>query len=381
MNLLTACATGLLLTNLFGCGAKFEDENSHSEKSAFVDTKSLEQLIQIRTQGSPTPEKYFVYITWPSVSPDKRIRIKLGQPLSEVGANQSQFSHQTSHDQLLTYSFDILNARGSLESSFSKQVRIPKDWLVTQENSNLKHSTKVKVARVYLNSSSPIITNGYDLEIDTSELISDDGRIETFPLDSRAPANTPGRHGGNIKIKADLAIGKMNVTMRGENGGDGPDGAPYSSSAQSGAAAEIGDLVCGDVYSASGTHDQFKRCRCLSIGKDGTDGLPGLKGNPGLPASNGGDAGTFQLSVKSGSDFTVDTLNLPGLAGRPGAGGPGQPGGPGGSGSNNSRDCRGRPGKDGTTGPKGDDGAIAFDGSLGLICVSIESTGRNDCYE
>lgn len=208
-----------------------------------------------------------------------------------------------------------------------------------------------------------LVTEGRSLVIDVEELIAEDGTIMTFPVGQKAPKDQGGRSGGLITIKTKRAKGKLKFVLRGEEGGNGSDGPPFTSRAPKGkkGSAALGLLLC------------------LSEPSDGRQGLPGLKGQKGFPGKKGGDSGRLNLEVAEGAPgFTWEVVKEPGKAGAPGGGGPGQLGGLGGDGGTWAPGCSGtRKGPEGPSGPNGDPGDQEPDGQTIEECYSIaEGFGR-----
>lgn len=387
-----------ILIVLLGC-AKFDDSKSQNGANQIgagperVTSQNLADFIRIEVQPTTKPEKYMVYFGWPQLSEAKRIRIRMEQTLAVVEPSQTTFSHEVNHNQTLTYTFDVLSTDTKIEKSFSKQVKVPRDFVVRDGQNQFTENTKLSVKRIYLGST-PLVTNGFNVELTADELISEKGIIQTFPDGIKAGPDQDGRSGGELSIVASVAAGTLRVYMRGENGGDGTKGPSYASRAADGSPAGNGTAECDCVgrmcmnqlslpaqISNSDASPMAMVCTCSSYGSDAGRGATGAKGYKGQPARAGGDSGNFKISIKDGAGFDIQAFKISGIAGSPGEGGDGQPGGLGGAGrSDNRRDCRGNAGAGGATGPKGDPGDQGSDGKLGNLCIYIASEGKNDCY-
>lgn len=364
-----------------------------SQKSEKVTAQNLGEFVRIEVQPTTKPEKYMVYFGWPQMSEAKRIRVRMEQALAVVEPTQTTFSHEVNHNQTLTYTFDVLSSDTRIEKSFSKQVKIPRDFVVRDGQNQFTENTKLNIRRLYLGAV-PLITNGFNVEITTDELISDKGIIETFPEGIKADPNQDGRAGGELNLNVRIAAGILRVYMRGENGGDGTKGPSYSVRAADGRPASDGYAECDcvgprcaslmraiQIKSLSEIEPQGFACVCSSYGNNAGNGAAGAKGYRGLPARNGGDSGNLKISIKDGAGFDVQAFKTNGVAGSPGEGGDGQPGGAGGAGRGDGRrDCRGLGGSPGPAGPTGDFGEFGADGKLGNLCVYISSEAKNDCY-
>lgn len=374
----------LCLFAAIGC-AEFKNEAATNQYRQLVQVgaNNFSEFVNIRVQPTTEPEKYVVYFGWPKISDPRRVRIRMEQTLAVVESNQTTFSHEVSHNQTLTYTFDILSSDNKIEKSFSKLVKIPRDFVVRKDQSEFTENTTLSVNRVFLGDV-PLRTNGFDVEIQTSELISKKGIIETFPEGQKANLNIDGRNGGNLIINATSAHGSLKVFMRGEHGGDGAKGPAFSDRAASGAAAGEGSYFCEcvgmhcDGPLVLSTKIQARTCYCEVSGGNAGNGANGVQGRKGLPARKGGSSGNLKINIRDGSGFLVETYKSIGLAGQPGEGGDGQLGGLGGTSS--GAKCSGKPGGGGATGPKGDVGDKSQDGELQTICLYIASEGKNDCY-
>lgn len=374
----------LCLFAVIGC-AEFKDEKKEDQDLANmrVSAQNLSDFVKIGVQPTTEPEKYMVYFGWPKITDPRRVRIRMEQTLAVVESNQTTFSHEVGHNQTLTYTFDILSSDNKIEKSFSKLVKIPRDYVVRKDQSEFLENTTLSVNRIFFDDV-PLKTNGFNIEIQANELIANKGIIETFPEGVKANLNADGRSGGNLILNANSAHGSLKVYMRGEHGGDGGKGPAFPSRASDGVGAGEGSLFCDCIgrncMGPISTEPQIqgRACSCESMGRDAGNGSNGAKGNKGLSARNGGSSGNLKINIKDGAGFLIETFKAFGVAGVPGEGGDGQPGGYGGAKAGGK--CSGKAGGGGATGPKGDGGDKADDGKLGTICVYIASEGKNDCY-
>lgn len=374
----------LCLFAVIGC-AEFKDEQKENQGpvNMRVSVQNLSDFVKIEVQPTTVAEKYMVYFGWPKISDPRRVRIRMEQTLAVVESNQTTFSHEVEHNQTLTYTFDVLSSDNKIEKSFSKLVKIPRDFVVRKGQSEFTENTNLNVNRVFFDEV-PLRTNGFDVEIQANEIIADKGIVETFTEGIKASLNNEGRGGGSLVINANSAHGSLKVFMRGEHGGDGEKGPSYASRAQDGSPSGQGIVSCecvgrlcdGPVFTKPSI--QAHVCTCESYGSNAGNGANGAKGNKGLPARAGGGSGNLKINIKDGAGFLVETFKSSGVAGTPGEGGEGQPGGLGGA--KVSGKCAGNAGGGGATGPKGDSGDKAEDGKLGTICLYIASEAKNDCF-
>ena len=398
MRLLLAVTALLCLFSITGCdpgeSLNLDDENQNTESGDQINSLSLPDFVRFSVTATTEPEKYIVYWSWPRIIDNKKLRIRQEQILSVAEPSQQTFSHEVSHNQNLNYTFEILDENYKIEKSFTKVVKVPKDLVIRESNSNFNENTKLVVERVFINKV-PLVTNGHKVEIQTQELISDSGILETFAANAKAEKDQHGRSGGEITIKAKSAMGRLRVVMRGEIGGDGAEGPAYTSRAADGSLPTTGALqcVCGRQCMGSQSIGQYSiqslnqeilgtaKCHCESFGARGGSGANGLPGLKGSNAANGGDTGVLNITVQDAREFDLQIEKVPGVAGIPGKGGPGQPGGIGGQRPESRRnECYGANGPDGNAGLRGQDGDPGQNGKAENVCIYLVSEGKNDCF-
>ena len=149
--------------------------------------------------------------------------------------------------------------------------------------------------------------------------MSDDGQIVSYKSFSEAKPGDNGRHGGYLKLTTKKILGKLNVNLNGENGGDGLDASDLTYSkgrAKDGANGTfevLNDPRNGFVF------------RCVKPPENGTDGvIMGDMGKDGMNGGTAGNKGELILEVED-KDTLVNLFNesKPGLGGRGGLGGQG----------------------------------------------------------
>lgn len=387
----------LCLFLLTGCNPEFTEQDVKKNTSApeTVNSRSLDQFLTVKVQPTALPEKYMVYFSWPRIEDGKFVRVRLDKTLIVVNPNQTDFNHEVFHDQTLTYTFEILDNASKIEKSFPKQIKIPRDFVVREGQSNFNEDTRLTVNRIFLTNDTVLSTNGFNIELVANELHSKDGVIETFAENTKAPINNDGKSGGSLKISAQMATGDLKIYMRGQHGGDGANGESYSNRASDGSPAGEGARFCDCVgknclLTAKTNFELFPDikptgtiCTCESTGGDGGRGADGANGRDGHNAGNGGSAGQLKISIQDGREFDLQTYAFKGIAGTPGNGGDGQDGGIGGPTPDtlSGRKCGGKPGGNGSKGKPGRRGDLGSDGDLGLMCTYIASENKNDCYQ
>jgi hypothetical protein len=275
----------------------------------------------------------------------------------------------------------------------------------------------IKAHRVFIDHEFPVVTDGFDLKIDTDELIilkngvPDNLDLEALSVDPKTikeaasiytfsdekinehatydptgrliSAWSDGKNGGHISIKAKTAVGALNIFLRGQNGADGGDGAPYTERAAQGSAGELADYDMYNCHKSGG----FKRICVCRKNEDRENGRQGAKGAPGRDGGNGGkggDSGSVRIEIAEQSpNFKISTVSEFGQSGNPGKAGPPQLGGIGGSPVNKDDPffiymCRdAQPGPEGPVGDPGQDGVKQSNGVIEQNCISIgEGFGR-----
>ncbi|RYZ92225.1 MAG: hypothetical protein EOP06_04855 [Proteobacteria bacterium] len=368
------CVVGAVLClATAGCKTDFEKTADKSGEAVTVSSSELGAAVEVRVVPAEEPEKYFVYFGWPRIEAGKKLRIRTDRQLTLADQHQVSFSHKADHDQNLTYYFEILDEANRVERSFSKLVLIPRDWVVREGSNSLSQDQRIKIQRLFL-SSTPLVTNGFNIEIVTDEIRSEDGLVETFQEHSKASFDQSGKGGGQLLIKARVAVGSLTIHMRGQQGGDGSRGLELPR-ASTGA-----DAVKGGEYACSAATASAPMCYCKSYGPNAESGAAGGVGTQGSPAGKGGATGYLRLEIVDGKELGLIVNKLPGPPGSPGEGGPGQLGGFGGKGRGRSRsDCRGSDGEIGQSGPSGPVGQAALVGDEEQACVYIASEARNEC--
>jgi hypothetical protein len=187
---------------------------------------------------------------------------------------------------------------------------------------NLKYDqfSKLSLDTLIIRSGGALYTSDKSIAISVKDLVGENGKLGTFPVESTAPANTIGRSGGHINIKVKNIYGHINFELRGENGGVQKEIPPKKSD------RPVTPIHLNGQCNQDNIENKNGRC----VGKKG---ISGEKGYPGLQGMEGGNSGSLELTVNSMSKAIVSLLYFPGKGGRGGEGGEGQDGGIGGIGS------------------------------------------------
>lgn len=194
-----------------------------------------------------------------------------------------------------------------------------------------------------------LYTMGGALHLKAHRLLSEGGRIATFPPGQTAPPQKNGRGGGFVYLHVDQAEGELYISLRGENGGAGKPGAKPDIKLQGNDGVAV-----------------FGRC-----GEDAyvTQGERGKQGYPGESGMNGGDTGNFELMISDQEKFKYHLEKIPGQGGVGGAGGRG------GEGGRTPNVCG--MGRAPIPGPQGAPGPTGEAGQLGSLCLT--SHGITSC--
>lgn len=220
-------------------------------------------------------------------------------------------------------------AAGSGGRRIQFRVEMPIDWkieavtMIPFENGLMERSPR----RLFFGPDGVLVTNGARLQLRIEELLAEKGsRLVTFLKNQRAPADQPGRHGGELRLSALRATGELKIELRGEAGGHGSDGPPY------------GDRPI--------QVDKFRPAP------------GGAPGHPGKNGQRGGDSGAAQITLVRGEGFSFSVEQEGGEGGQGGRGGPGQLGAKG-----------NEVWPDGPQGPPGADGQPGDSGQItGRVC-------------
>lgn len=225
--------------------------------------------------------------------------------------------------------------------------------------------------RLVLRKGAKFITNGLNLRLEVGELDADEGTITTFPDNSGTPIGQNGRSGGNFEMTVENAIGKLSLTMRGENGGRGVEGLGPTAALKGPTGAKGRDCIKSMGYGP---------CFQGLNGEPGGAGLQGFGGGKGL---KGGDSGTAFILIKHQADFNILISKISGIGGDGGPGGAGGAGGEGGQRGNDigypatERHGAQPPTYQGPQGPEGPQGPRGSGGANGIpqkVCLFLPAS-------
>jgi hypothetical protein len=371
-----------------GCGRiGFSSEAYNHEKTNSVNGKKPES--KINSNLSPTLQlsglemfRYQMHLEWPE--DQKSVSVFIDDQFA-FHSNQSSNSHSydvgLNHNSKYKVTLVSINSNGERGAILAEwTVQTPLDVLLSNEEIDRHFEDKQKIEiqanRVFVKAresvDSSFLTLGRDVLINTNEFISENGVISTFGKNTKAPSDVKGRNGGLLIIKAKKATGSLAFELRGENGGDGRDGEPYTQRANSGGNG-------ADGLSEHWDSDRGSKSYCSRQPENGKPGTTGSKGRAGSNGKAGGNSGVLQLEVSDVSpEFHFTIQKEAGIAGINGKGGPGQLAGLGGQPGKSAFNCNNaKPGPEGKSGERGLDGVREKDGEIQRECISIgEGFGR-----
>lgn len=346
-----------------GCGEFKKEKIVTQEVKARTLTSGDASVAMTETD---VPHQYQLTISWPSDI--KKVFIENdGRRILETDSIRQHFLLLKDNTK---YNIKVFSADGDRPVLVGEaQGQTPKDYSFSGVV-ELKEDLEIEANRVYFSNQTKVQTNGFQLKVQAQKIVSDNAEIFSFLENSKAEPSQDGKSGGLVHIMSVEAIGNLKINLRGQNGGDGVDGLPWTTVAAGGSVGSTGGHSC--LKPGIGIGGPLK-CWCTSQPGDGTSGANGAKGNAGTKAGSGGSSGKIIVEVSDSSEFTAEPSQHIGLAGVAGKGSDGQEGGAGGPpGNPTSKECRNaNQGPQGVKGAKGDDGAVGTDGSKETQCVSI----------
>ena len=349
-----------------------------------------ESNVKIEFIEDEEPGLYQLAVTWPAEVSAMKVSIN-GQPYQIIKANQ--YSTMVMHNTKNTIHLVALNKLGGESSTFNAEFTSPKDLLI-QEEKHLETDSVLSANRIYFLENGRIITNGYNLSLDSNKLYSwnaiTDYKSRMHPGDAHILTITPKNIaptlrflvGSQINIKAQKAIGHLRVAMIGFNGIDGKPGSDGTagSSGKKGRDGSIKDFTEYCVNEDGRPCRGASQISCTTNPTNGEPGTPGSNGQAGENGSSGGNSGVLTAIIDDHTQFKLEVAQRRGLGGRGGSGGKGGPGGPGGApGDNPLNKC-----KSASVGPRGTngiDGKSGQDGKPGLLDDVITNVSNFSRYE
>ncbi|MBI4404091.1 MAG: hypothetical protein HY537_08020 [Deltaproteobacteria bacterium] len=340
----------------------------------------------------PAPNKYEVHLAWLKLGgiPQGWFIHRVGTDEEDVLFEQLEAEKDSYSDSNVIagkqyrYEFGFVANTGNIKVA-QKTVTIPIDFEIS---GTVLNPRLTNFNRIFLVEGARIITMGENLVINVSEVISQNGIIESFPENQTAVPQGDGRAGGTIEIHARSGQGTLFIYGSGENGGDGLPGIK-GAIGKKGIQGKFAisthqqvDVVCDcgrhaqklerliDEGSVTATLEyalEKTRHRCILQPGDGEIGEPGGTGANGGDGGRGGDSAAVTVEITEPNTLEVKAFATPGRGGHGGPGGVGGDGGPGGEPGNTGLDfyhvCRNAQG--GPQGPAGRNGERGKDGAPG----------------
>lgn len=326
-----------LICCLFLCSCVKVKEKNQSDPSPAEEapvetvsqTISTYQTYQVVTLEKPNQYAVQLHL---DTSVNKVIRVNVDQPqdIKEFDFLDSEFI-DTEVQAGQSYDYTLVQQNGATFTIIATySVAVPQDYVFDGQVviNDKNHPLLVNsYNRYFWLPQASLVTNGYKIKFQFSEMIMTENNVlMTFPAAQKAPVSSIGRSGGDVEFIGRSAQGTLRFEMRGENGGDGMYGAPYSERAMAGAAGTDVQLHISFSTKPSSPHN---RCMYGQPGP-GQNGMPGAHGRHGEKGKMGGSAGQLFLDIQDTSQFTSDIISEPGDGGEGGAGSQGQQGGLGG---------------------------------------------------
>jgi hypothetical protein len=375
-------------------------------------------LLSAAIDASPEPNQYTVALSWTQApAPGESWLLQRHDPAGTVRTlwrfdSDASGTRDTAVEPGSRYRYQIAAGQeGSWRVLDETDVTVPVD----REIRGIQEIASLQVQRLFLRAGTVLRTAGKPVTITADQLLSEDARIETFAPGQQAPAQTDGRSGGTLTIRARTGAGLLTVVARGENGGPGRKG----SAGAAGAAGPQGSPAVLELFNPELlnrlTHPvtvtyngqmgapQSPQMPTYSVGNAPPPapldpiwkaiyrcqtppgaGLPGQIGGPGqdgIPGGKGGGSGDLTIAIQEPGPLRVATRLEPGQGGlgEGGDGGPRGPSGPAGA-LDEHRICgpaAEKPAPPGQ-GPRGRD-RRAPSGAQGALCLRTPESVQGDC--
>lgn len=285
-----------------------------------------------------------------------------------------------------TVDYDCLVLHDGMEID-RVSVNLKKSYVISGRQNYMSAIGSSNIATLFLEEGVEISTEGRIVQMNVNELISLNAKIVTFPQEkvSTTQENPHGDSGGIIGLNIEKSIGKLDVELRGLNGGvvtNVPD--PRK------------DRPAKDPSRDGNCPSRDPRDTSNCAGKKGAKGFKGLTGYQGR---KGGNTGSLILNIEDSAGLELTILHFPGKGTAGGLGGIGGRGGPGGKGVTVTwTDPDGRPGgcihcgeksmmgnktkvfpngPEGDAGDRGDQGPHGDDGQIEISTINLKDRNIN----
>lgn len=296
-----------LLYLLTGCltvrdSEKPQDEVIRQPGAEVVNTDASQKrsIEKIEVKPMPFPNKYQVRLPLPEESevihryeesnPHHRTLLSLDQDGGALIDNDAGAG--------LKYNYEYSKADGgTLKITRVLAAFVPRDRVFNHGHELTGNEIVRDFNRVYILGT--VYLKEFSLDIQSDQIVSTDGRIETFPKGTKVTSRINGRNGGRVKIQVRTGDGSLGFNFRGEHGLDGESctlaltEAGYPSCSDNGMPATNGGATGSGEISISQFHS-------LKIHASFEPGLGGARGG-NYPAGSNGSKGTFCVTLGSSS--------------------------------------------------------------------------------
>lgn len=400
---------------LVGCGKSFTDDTPKDDNELVI--KSTD-LVEIKVAEGSEVGEYNVVFTPKDDSKYSIIKHDhLNGEILELAVGVSGEFNDVNVTSGYVYKYEVgkFEEDKSFKKILEKEIKIPVDLKLEDseervlETENAAISTEghsvLNINRLSFSKNSKLVTQGQKIHLKVNRLLSRGGSVISFNSDTKSKVGLHGRSGGELILDVKYANGDFQISMRGENGGDGirPSALGEIGRGKKGSKGKAdGAAVIEYFYGPQGSELERPKESCdrtPAKGSSGGKGKKGLKGNSGLP---GGGTGLALIYIEESDNFKFSYSLEPGLGGKGSLGGLGGPGGHGGDSAGEwleeieyedyyqsgyrkkynkiPRVCSSKKGSQGPTGdvgPKGDDGPS---GEIQKICIRKNKDEETSCF-
>lgn len=344
---------------------------------AACDKAEEEQRLEYTVEALPDPDQYQVKLFWKADAFASGWVVKRSEkaevPPSDIAtlsASQLAFSDpkvEAGKNYLYTL---VMLSEDEPSGPYKVEVSIPKDLEV--RNSVFLHGELI-FQRLFLRPQGRIETRGEPILLRLTELVSDNGMIDSSPAAHSIQPGSNGLSAGQITVLARTARGAMRIAGNGDAGLAGLDGRD----GQPGAIGPRG---------TPGQSFGFPFIKaCMRHPGNGGRGYTGHDGADGMNGGSGGNSAKVYVEIATPSDFTSAieaNVGKGGLGGHGGKGGRGGLGGPPGFMDPHGACSPARVGPEGVGGMSGKSGLNGSNGTKLPVCVKNgnETTGACNAF-
>lgn len=280
-----------------------------------------------------------------------------------------QFSREFGSSQMVLKTIDVAIPRDLVfeKKLILNETTIKQLSLELDVSGSFRRIKAVKFRRIFFMKESLLVTNGEYFQIVADEIRFHQSQIWTHEPGQVAALGQFGRSGGTLDFHAKKISGEVQIELRGENGGQGLEGALPDDKLK-GANGYSGDKPIVTIPPMCPS-DQLSCGTCQSPGTPGGPGQDGREGYPGGRGFRGGSSGELRWQAEDIADLNWKVLKFPGQGGVGGSGGAGGAGGQGGTTMATMFCPPIAPAQDGQKGPLGPSGIPGESGLLESACL------------